>query len=125
MLRRLATAALTTTLTLAGPSAAHAARCNVPESMRTASPVVAMIRTTNVGCTVGRDVARGIIRRYDAGRPIAANLGEPQPAFAVRTRRQGRFTCRGRYVELNADGDLAYVLRCTQRTRVVRVRLYS
>jgi hypothetical protein len=126
MLRRLIlTAALTTALAAVCTTAVHGARCSVPESLRTGSPVVDMIRTTNVGCSVGRDVARGIIRRYDAGRPIAGDLGAPQPAFAVRTRRQGRFTCRGRYVELNAQGDLAYELRCTQRTRVVRVRLYS
>jgi hypothetical protein len=126
MLRRLMlTAALTTALAAAAPTVAHGARCSIPESMRSSSPVVDMIRATNVRCSVGRDVAREIIRRYDAGRPIAGDLGAPQPVFTVRARRQGRFTCRGRYVELNAEGDLAYELRCTQRRRVVRVRLYS
>jgi hypothetical protein len=129
MLRRLTlTAALTTALALAGSSAAQAARCSVPESMRSGSPVVDRISTTDIGCNIGRDVARAIIRRYDAGRPIAADLGAPQPTFTVRasrSRRPGRFTCRGRYIELNPEGDLAYELRCAQRTRVVRVRLYS
>jgi hypothetical protein len=127
MLRRLTlTAALTTALTLTGSGAVQAARCKVPASLRLGVPFVERISTTNVGCDVGRDVARGIIRRYDAGKPIAAEIGAPQPTFAVaRGRRHGYFTCRGRYVELNPDGDLAYELRCTQRTRMVRVLLYS
>ena len=129
MLRRLTlTAVLTTALTLAGSGASQAARCRVPESVRSGLPVVERISTTNVGCDVGRDIARGIVRRYDAGKPIAAEVGAPQPTFAVRAvhaRRPGSFTCRGRYVELNPEGDLAYELRCTQRTRKVRVLLYS
>ena len=129
MLRRLTlTAALTTALVPTGSDAAQAARCSVPESLRSGSPVVDRISTTDVGCSIGRDVARAIIRRYDAGRPIAADLGAPQPTFtvrAVRSRRPGRFTCRGRYVELNPEGDLAYELRCARGTRAVRVRLYS
>jgi hypothetical protein len=129
MLRRLIlTAALTTALTLTGSGAVQAARCKVPASLRLGVPFVERISTTNVGCDVGRDVARGIIRRYDAGKPIAAEIGAPQPTFAVRAvrgRRHVYFTCRGRYVELNPDGDLAYELRCTQRTRMVRLLLYS
>jgi hypothetical protein len=129
MLRRLTlTAALTTALTLTGSGAVQAARCKVPASLRLGVPFIERISTTNVGCDVGRDVARGIIRRYDAGKPIAAEIGAPQPTFAVRAvrgLRHGWFTCRGRYVELNPDGDLAYELRCTQRTRMVRVLLYS
>jgi hypothetical protein len=124
MLRLALTATLTTALALAGSGAAHAARCSVPESMRSGFPVVDRISTTNVGCNVGRDVARAIIRRYDAGRPVAADLGAPQPTFTVRAVRS-RFTCRGRYVDLNPEGDLAYELRCTRGARVVRVRLYS
>jgi hypothetical protein len=122
------TAALATVLALTGSSGARAAACTVPQSMRSGFPVVDRITTTNVRCSVGRDVARGIVRRYDAGRPISADLGAPQPSFAVRAVRghwRGRFTCRGRYVELGAEGDLAYELRCSQRSRVVRVRLYS
>ena len=126
LLRRpILAAALTTALVAASPTAAHAARCAIPESMRSSSPVVDMISTTNVRCSGARDVVRQIIRRYDSGRPIAGDLGAPQPTFTVRVRRHGRFTCRGRYVELNAAGDLAYELRCRQRARVVRVRLYS
>jgi hypothetical protein len=122
------TAAVATALALTGSSPAQAARCDVPESMRSRVPVVAGIRTTNVRCDVGRDVARGIIRRYDAGRPVAAALGAPQPAFTVRAVRahwRGRFACGGRYVELNPEGDLAYEVRCVQRRRRVTVRLYS
>ena len=120
--------ALATALAVAGPASAQAALCEVPRSMRSGVPVVAGIRTTNVRCAVGRDVALAIIRRYDTGRPIAAALGTPQPSFAVRAVRghwRGRFMCRGRYVELNPEGDLAYELRCVQRVRTVRVRLYS
>ena len=119
------TAALATALAAAAPTAAHGARCAIPASMRSRSPVVDLISTMDVRCSVGRDVAREIIRRYDADKPIAGDLGAPQPTFTVRTRRQGRFTCHGRYVELNSQGDLAYELRCRQRARVVRVRLYS
>lgn len=122
------TAALATALALAGASPAQAARCAVPASMRSGVPVVAGIRTTEVRCDVARDVALGIIHRYDAGRPISAALGTPQPTFTVRAVRghwRGRFTCRGRYVELNPEGDLAYEVRCVQRARTVRVRLYS
>jgi hypothetical protein len=121
-------AALATALALTGSRAAEAATCGVPESMRSGFPAVDEITTRNVGCAVGRDVARGIVRRYRSGRPISADLGAPQPTFtvrAVRARWRGRFVCRGRYVELNPEGDLAYELRCIQRTRTVRVRLYS
>jgi hypothetical protein len=122
------TAAFATALALACPSVARAARCGVPESMRSAHPGVARISATDVDCDVARDVARGIIRRHRAGMPIASDLGRPQPTFTVRAVRRdwrGRYTCRGRYVELNPDGDLAYELRCAQRRRVIRVRLYS
>ena len=57
------------------------------------------------------------------GRDVRLTVhGEP---LTVRARGQGRFTCRGRYVELNPHGDLAYELRCRRGARVVRVRLYS
>jgi hypothetical protein len=129
MLRSLTrTALITVALALAGSSTAYAGRCEVPASLRSRLPVVGGITATNVSCSVGRDVARGIIRRYDAGSPISADIGAPQPTFAVRAARspwRGRFTCRGRYLRLNSQGDLAYQLRCTQRTRVVRVLLYS
>jgi hypothetical protein len=129
MLRlRTITAGLATVMALTVPGVAHAARCRVPETMRSGIPIVERISTTKVSCDVGRDVARGIISRYDAGRPISASLGAPQPTFAVRVVRahwRGRFTCRGRYVEVSAEGDLAYELRCARRTGVVRVLLFS
>jgi hypothetical protein len=125
---RTITLALATTLALPVSTGAGATRCRVPESMRSGFPGVGRVTTKNVGCDVGRDIARGIILRYHAGRPISANLGEPQPTFTVRAVRaqwRGRYACRGRYAEVSSDGDLAYELRCSQRTRVVKVLLLS